>query len=146
MIGLLLIEISAFHGFAWAEAVLTDTDLVAGDGEAARLVCYIRADETPHVEYLQTVLSEMRDRTLVGADGTKLRRHRDDRRACGTGRRRLGAAAPGREPAVHDAEIELATEGRADADDLIDEMLSLGTVDPQADGTVVDPTSDAVLG
>ena len=32
MIGLLLIEISAFHGFAWAEAVLGDIDLVAGDG------------------------------------------------------------------------------------------------------------------
>ena len=31
MIGLLLIEISAFHGFAWAEAVLSDTDLVAGE-------------------------------------------------------------------------------------------------------------------
>ena len=36
MIGLLLIEISAFHGFRWAEAVLGDTELVAGDGEAAR--------------------------------------------------------------------------------------------------------------
>ena len=47
MIGLLLIEISAFHGFHWAEAVLSDTDLVAGDGEAARIISYIRADETP---------------------------------------------------------------------------------------------------
>ena len=32
---------------------------------------YIRADETPHVEYLKTVLSEMRDRTFVGTSGTK---------------------------------------------------------------------------
>ena len=47
MIGLLLIEISAFHGFAWAEAVLGDTDLVAGDGEAARLVAYIRRRDAP---------------------------------------------------------------------------------------------------
>ena len=53
MIRLLLIEISAFHMFAWAEEVLSDPDLVAGDGEAARLVSYIRADETPHVEYLR---------------------------------------------------------------------------------------------
>src|SRR5262245_55960779 len=37
MISLLFIEISAFHTFAWAEAVLADTDLVAGDGEAAEL-------------------------------------------------------------------------------------------------------------
>src|SRR5262249_20167044 len=38
MTGLLLIEISAFHIFAWAEEVL--------DGQAAQLVSYIRADET----------------------------------------------------------------------------------------------------
>jgi hypothetical protein len=66
---LLLIEISAFHVFAWAEAVLSDEELVAGDGEAARLVSYIRADEAPHVEYLKTTLSEMRDRTFVAAKG-----------------------------------------------------------------------------
>ena len=34
-----------------------------------RLVSYVRADETPHVEYLKTVLSEMRDRTIVGDAG-----------------------------------------------------------------------------
>ena len=71
MAGLLLIEISAFHTFAWAEEVLSDPDLVAGDGEAARLVSYIRADEAPHVAYLKTVLSEMRDRTFVGQSGRK---------------------------------------------------------------------------
>ena len=71
MIGILLIEISAFHTFAWAETVLSDTDLVAGDGEAARLVSYIRQDETPHVEYLKTALTEMRDRTFVGESGRK---------------------------------------------------------------------------
>ena len=37
----------------WAEEWLSDTDLVAGDGEAADLVSYIRADETPHVELPQ---------------------------------------------------------------------------------------------
>jgi hypothetical protein len=71
MTRLLLIEISAFHAFAWAESVLGDTDLVAGDGEGARLVSYIRADETPHVGYLKTVLSEMRDRTFVGSSGRR---------------------------------------------------------------------------
>lgn len=67
MTRLLLIEISAFHTFAWAETLLDDPGLVAGDGEAARLIAYIRADETPHVEYLKTVLTEMRDRTVVGS-------------------------------------------------------------------------------
>jgi hypothetical protein len=69
MVRVLFIEISAFHTFAWAEDWMSDTDLVAGDGEAARLVSYIRADETPHVEYLRTALSEMRDRTWVGEGG-----------------------------------------------------------------------------
>lgn len=69
MIRVLLIEISAFHTFAWAEEWLSDTDLVAGDGAAGRLVTHIRSDETPHVGYLQTSLSEMRDRTWVGESG-----------------------------------------------------------------------------
>ena len=69
MARLLLIEISAHHTFAWAEEVLSDRDLVAGDGEAATLVSYIRDDEKPHVEYLKTTLSEMRDRTFVGSSG-----------------------------------------------------------------------------
>jgi hypothetical protein len=72
MISLLFIEISAFHSFAWAEAVLSDTDLVAGDGAAAELVRCIRADETPHVDYLRTAVTEMRDRTFVGEHGKKI--------------------------------------------------------------------------
>jgi hypothetical protein len=71
MVSLLLIEISAFHIFRWAEAVLSDTELCAGDGEAARIVSYIRADESTHVEYLKTSLSEMRERTFVGEGGRK---------------------------------------------------------------------------
>jgi hypothetical protein len=69
MARLLLIEISAYHVFAWAEEVLADADLVAGDGEASRLVSHIRTDEAPHVEYLKTTLSEMRDRTFVAESG-----------------------------------------------------------------------------
>jgi hypothetical protein len=72
MVGLLFIEVSAFHTFAWAEAVLADTDLVAGVGAAADLVSYVRADETPHVEYLRTALTEMRDRTFVGESGRRI--------------------------------------------------------------------------
>ena len=72
MIGLVLIEVSAFHTFAWAEEVLSDGDLVAGEGTAAALVSYVRADETPHVEYLRTALTEMRDRTFVGESGAKI--------------------------------------------------------------------------
>jgi hypothetical protein len=69
MIRVLLIEVQAFHTFAWAEDWLADTDLVAGEGRAAELVSFIRADETPHVGYLKTALTEMRDRTWVGTGG-----------------------------------------------------------------------------
>jgi hypothetical protein len=72
MISLMFIEVSAFHTFAWAESVLSDTDLVAGDAAAAELVRCIRADETPHVDYLRTALTEMRDRTFVGESGRKV--------------------------------------------------------------------------
>ena len=72
MVGLVFIEVSAFHTFAWAEEVLSDGDLVAGDGEAAALVSYVRADETPHVDYLRTALTEIRDRTFVGESGAKI--------------------------------------------------------------------------
>jgi hypothetical protein len=71
MLRVMFVEIKAFHVFAWAEELLSDTDLFAGDGEAARLVSYIRADETPHVEYLRTGLTEMRDRTFIGTSGAK---------------------------------------------------------------------------
>jgi hypothetical protein len=71
MTRVLFIEIQAFHTFKWAEAWLSDPKLVAGDGEAAKLVSYIRSDETPHVGYLKTALTEMRDRTWVGESGKK---------------------------------------------------------------------------
>jgi hypothetical protein len=71
MIRVMFIEISAFHTFRWAEAWLSDPDLVAGDGAAGRLVSYIRADETPHVAYLATALTEVRDRTWIGDGGKR---------------------------------------------------------------------------
>lgn len=72
MVSILFIEISAFHTFAWAEEVLSDSQLVAGEGAAAALVACIRADETPHVDYLRTALTEVRDRTLVGESGARI--------------------------------------------------------------------------
>jgi hypothetical protein len=72
MMGLMFIEVSAFHTFAWAEDVLSDNDLVAGDGEAASIVACVRADETPHVDYLRTALTEVRDRTVIDTAGKKI--------------------------------------------------------------------------
>jgi len=138
MIGLLFIEISAFHSFTWAEAVLADTELCAGEGEAARIISYVRQDETPHVAYLRVALSEMRDRTWVGASGTTYD----------------GAEMIGKlwDRALEESrflkrseilkltvrEIEHSLDGRADRDDLLDEFYSLGTVQRLEDGSFVE--------
>ena len=146
MIGLLLIEISAFHGFAWAEAVLADDRLVAGDGDAADLVAHIRADESPHVAWLRTALSEMRDRTWKGDGGrTHDGNHMIERlwdQALGDSlllRRRDNLA-------FVLSEIELATAGRQDGTDLVAEMMSMGSVVRGADGTLRDADGDHLLG
>jgi len=138
MIGLLLIEISAFHGFQWAEEVLGDVDLVAGDGDAATLVSYIRRDETPHVAWLRTALSEMRDRTWVGSGG---RRHAGTDMIGRLWDRALRDSLLLRRPdnlQFAMGEITEALSGRADADDLVEELLSLGSVVRAADGTLAD--------
>jgi hypothetical protein len=146
MIGLLLIEISAFHGFQWAEAVLSDDELVAGDGAAARLISYVRADETPHVAYLRTALSEMRDRTWVGSDG---QRHDGNEMISTLWDRALSDSLLLRRAERLQfslAEIERALSGRADADDLVEEMLAMGTVQRGPDGLLFDAANDALIG
>jgi len=146
MIGLLLIEISAFHGFKWAEAVLSDDDLVAGDGEAARIISYVRADETPHVAYLRTALSEMRDRTWVGADGQK---HKGEEMISTLWDKALSDSLLLRRSErlqFSMGEIERALAGRRDADDIVEEMLTMGSVQRGRDGRMVDTAGDHLIG
>ena len=71
----LVIEMFAADTFHWAETLLGDPDVSRRPAEAAALVGYIRADETPHVEYLRTALSELRARIFVGAGGLELAGH-----------------------------------------------------------------------
>ena len=127
MIRLLLIEVSAFHTFAWAEELLADTSLVAGEGEAARLVSYIRADETPHVEYLKTVLSEMRDRTFVTTSGGR----RPGTEVIGAlwDRAVAESLGPRREVQVRQTvdEVERALASRRDGGDLLAEFHRLAS-------------------
>lgn len=147
MVRLLFIEISAFHAFAWAEEFLSDADLVAGDGEAAKLIRYIRADEAPHVAYLGTVLSEMRDRTWVGESGQKhdggemidLIWDAALRDSVGEGRQQFLNMVM--------SEIDHAVEDRSDHDDLLSEFFSLGHVHRDDSGLWVDHSDqrDAVL-
>jgi hypothetical protein len=126
MLRVLFIEISAFHTFAWAEEWLADPDLVEHADEASRLVGYIRLDETPHVDYLRTALSELRDRTWIGESG---RRYPGTQMvgtlwdallelSLGEGREASRRAALG--------EVEHWCAQRAHADDLLAEFHALG--------------------
>ena len=126
MLRVLFIEVSAFHTFRWAEDWLSDASLVAGDGEAARLVSYIRADETPHVRYLATALTELRDRTWIGSGGRHhagtamidlLWRHLLEQ-SLGAGRRQSHQAILG--------EVEHWCRRRRNGEDLLAEFHSLG--------------------
>jgi len=133
MVRLLFIEIAAFHTFAWAEELLGDDELVAGDGEAARLVSYIRADETPHVDYLRTVLTEMRDRTVVGASGA----HHKGVDVVGPlwDRALADSLGPRRTEQLELVvrEVGHAVAGRADGGELLEQFHALGTILPRAD-------------
>jgi hypothetical protein len=135
MASLLLIEISAFHVFAWAEEVLSDTDLVAGEQEAAKLVSYIRSDESPHVAYLKTVLTEMRDRTFVGESGKK---HAGSKIVGDLWERaKAESLGPRREQGLRVtlSEIEHALDGNARAADILEKFHSLGDIRPTVDGS-----------
>ncbi|HVX16856.1 MAG TPA: hypothetical protein VHA73_02395 [Acidimicrobiales bacterium] len=134
MISLLFIEISAFHAFAWAEALLDDPERVAGDGEAARIVSYIRTDETPHVGYLKTSLTELRDRTFISDKGRRVPGAEivgpvwDQHLASSLGERREAQL-----DAVY-REVQHALEGRRNAADLLAEFDTLGDTARGADG------------
>lgn len=133
MIRVLFIEIKAFHVFAWAEELLSDPDLVAGEGEAARLVSCIRADETPHVEYLRTALTEMRDRTFVTTSG----RHLPGTRVIDTLWEKLLAESMGTVETNNRTsftnELHHTLEGRPGGADLIEQFHALGDWQPQGE-------------
>jgi hypothetical protein len=134
MISLLFIEISAFHAFAWAEELLSDDDLVAGEGEAARIVSYIRQDEMPHVGYLTAALSEMRDRTWVGSNGTKYDGNEMIQRLWDKAMSESLFSRRHEFLKMTQKEVERVIGHRPNRDDLLAEFWSLGNVQPQADG------------
>lgn len=72
MVQVLVVEVFAMGTFAWGEALLSDPELSAAPQEAADLVRFIRSDESPHVEYLRTALSELRSRSLRTVDGREI--------------------------------------------------------------------------
>jgi hypothetical protein len=65
----MVIEVFAKRTFDWGVRLLSDPEVSAKPKEAGAMVEYIRADESPHVEYLRAALSEARARTLRTEDG-----------------------------------------------------------------------------
>lgn len=146
MLRVLFVEIKAFHVFAWAEDLLADADLVAGDGAAARLVSYIRADETPHVEYLRTSLSEMRERTFVTESGGRLPGRTVIDRLWQLGMEESLGLLEEQNRAAIAGEVELALAGHRRGRDLLEEFHSLGDVRPGPDGRFVPVDPATVVG
>lgn len=65
----LVIEHFAAAAFEWGEDVLSDPEVSAEPVKAAAMIGYIRADETPHLDYLRTALGELRLRTVRTVTG-----------------------------------------------------------------------------
>jgi hypothetical protein len=72
MVNVLAVEVFAAGTFDWGERLLGDPEVSADPQRAGELVRMIRSDESPHVEYLRTALSELRARTLRDARGGTL--------------------------------------------------------------------------
>ena len=73
LMNVLMIEVRAESVFSRTEKILLDPDLLTDNREGAELAAVmvqrIRQDEEIHVEYLRTVLSELRSVTFRGQDG-----------------------------------------------------------------------------
>lgn len=69
MAQVLVVEIFAEGTFDWGYRLLSNPKVSAAPEAAGEMVQHIRADESPHVEYLRTALSELRLRTLRTVDG-----------------------------------------------------------------------------
>lgn len=69
MAQVLVVEVFAEGTFRWGIELLSNPEVSAEPERAADLVRFVQADESPHVEYLRTALSELRARTLRRTDG-----------------------------------------------------------------------------
>ena len=72
MANVLVVEVFAEGAFQWGIEVLSDPEVSAAPEVAGGMVRNIRSDEKPHVEYLRTVLSEARARTIRTVDGKEI--------------------------------------------------------------------------
>ena len=69
MAQVLVVEVFAEGTFDWGFRLLSNPAVSAAPEAAGTMIDHIRSDESPHVEYLRTALSEVRARTLRTVDG-----------------------------------------------------------------------------
>ena len=72
MAQVLVVEVFAAGTFDWGYRLLSNPAVSAAPEAAGTMISHIRDDESPHVEYLRTALSEVRARTLRSVDGHTL--------------------------------------------------------------------------
>jgi hypothetical protein len=73
MVQILVIELLAYHTFAWASDVLGDPSCSHDATFARTTIDHIRADEDLHVGYLQCALAELATMTVRSPDGGTVR-------------------------------------------------------------------------
>lgn len=73
MVQILVIELLAYHTFAWASDVLGDPSCSHDAAFARTTIDHIRADEDLHVGYLQCALAELATMTVRRTDGGTVR-------------------------------------------------------------------------
>ena len=122
----MIVEIFAEDVFEWAKALLGDPEVSAEPAGAPALVAHIQADESPHVEYLRTALSELRARRLRSADGKRELAGREVvDRILETQLRQIASTRPARERADVQGAIRLALDDTPAAAQLAHRFESL---------------------
>jgi len=122
----LVIEIYAEMMFRWAVEVVGDSEICSNSEKAAQIINYIRQDEAPHVGYLETVLSELSVRTIIGTDGSKL----SGEEVVNSYMKRMVDMHHNdiwtRNRTMRTEQVRVALSGRDNGTDLFDEFVRLG--------------------
>jgi len=144
MAQVLVVEVFAEGTFQWGIDLLSDPELSAEPERAGDMVRFIQSDESPHVEYLRTALSELRTRTLRRKDGGTL----PGRTAVDRVLHRILSDMTRRRPEEQRADVrdDLAAEAQAAGapSSFLDEFDALQSPWSAPDRTGFEPTAEAL--
>jgi hypothetical protein len=127
MVQVLIVEVFAEGIFQWGMSLLSNPEVSAEPEKAAAMVGYIRSDESPHVEYLRTALSEIRCRNLRTVDGKTLPGRIVIDRMLHNGLKQMTRSRPGEQRAEARANLADAMKVAVNPAALLEEFDSLET-------------------